>query len=136
MKAHAHSVRTGKPLPVSSEHCDTVMFTHPKHNHEFRFWHDTLHIRTGLTFQEDDEHELSLHHLKRAAKAGLDTTSLAYQMLATDLIGQNMLIAFSKDFAIHQEQFVRTCLFDGIHVGVVKEGKRIKALKATRDLSA
>ncbi|MCW2785007.1 MAG: hypothetical protein JWP74_1524 [Marmoricola sp.] len=126
-EAHRVSARTGIALPVSSLHCDTAIFTHPEINHAFRFWHDTLHIATGLTFQHPHELELSLHHLKIAADTGLDQSSMAYQLLRIDLIGQNYLVAVADRFALDQELFVRTCLTEGLEAGLIIETTRSPA---------
>lgn len=124
VRAHQVSRMTGQPLPVSSLFCDTVMFTHPSINHAFRYWHDSLHIDTGLTFMLPDELELSLHHLALSERGGLHKHSLEYALLRIDMVGQNYLLGVAKRFAIDQGQFVRDCLRYGIDEGVLREARR------------
>jgi len=69
--AYGASERTRSPLPVSSLYCDTVIYPRLQDNYKLRFWHDTLHAQTGLSFSAADELELGLHHTRIAEREGI-----------------------------------------------------------------
>lgn len=121
--AHKRSVQTGEALPVSSLYCDNVIYQGNSVNYAMRFWHDTLHITTGLTFALDDELELGLHHLTIAERAGIKKGSMEWQMLRIDMLGQNYLLGIAKRFPIEQDQFVKGCLLYGLDEGVLREAR-------------
>lgn len=123
----AESIDTGKPMPVYSLYCDLSVFKDAETNMALRFWHDSLHIETGLTFSLPDEHELALEHLRIMEKEGLKKHSLEWQMLRIDLLGQNYLRAICKKFPDNQERFVRRCLEIGFDEGVLEEARMLSA---------
>ena len=51
---HKVSDLTGLPLRVSSDHCETSIFT-PEDNWRYRFWHDCTHVASGQNFVEPDD---------------------------------------------------------------------------------
>lgn len=122
--AYRRSVETGEPMPVSSLYCDRVIYQKPSQNYAMRFWHDTLHMTTGLTFALDDELELGLHHLAIAEKQGIKRYSTEWRMLRVDLLGQNYLLGIAKRFPIDQAEFVRGCLLHGLDEGVLIEARK------------
>lgn len=122
--AHRFSERTGTPMPVSSLYCDNVIYTEPSINYAMRFWHDTLHIGTDLTFSLDDELELGLHHLGIAERHGIRKHSTEWEMLRVDLLGQNYLLGIAKRFPLDQADFVRGCLLYGLDEGVLREARK------------
>lgn len=123
----AESIDTGKPMPVYSLYCDLSVFKDAETNMALRFWHDSLHIETGLTFSLPDEHELALEHLRIMETEGLKKHSLEWQMLRIDLLGQNYLRAICKKFPDNQERFVRRCLEIGFDEGVLEEARMLNA---------
>lgn len=124
---YANSEATGAPLPVYSEYCDLSIFKSAESNMALRFWHDSLHIKTGLNFSLADEHELALEHLKIMEREGIKPHSLEWEMLRIDLLGQNILRAYCKKFPDSQEAFVRRCLEKGFDEGVLEEVRLLNA---------
>lgn len=122
--AYKRSIETGEPMPVSSLFCDRVIYQSPSQNYAMRFWHDTLHMSTGMTFALDDELELGLHHLAIAERNGIKRYSTEWRMLRVDLLGQNYLLGIAKRFPIDQAEFVRGCLLHGLDEGVLIEARR------------
>lgn len=123
--AFAHSTKTGEPLPVSSEYCDDTVFMEPSDNVAFRFWHDVSHCRLGLSFALPDEWELTLWHLDQLLAAGYAPSSLEYQLLRLDLLGQVILLGIAGRFPFNQGEFTRTCHELGLDIGVLTELRRI-----------
>lgn len=119
--AFTESRRTGKPMPISSRYCESVIYHAPETNHAVRFWHDTLHVQTGLTFNVDDELELGLLHLRIAEANGIKKNFLAWRILRIDMLGQNYLIAVAKRFPVNQADFVRRCIVHGLDEGLLQE---------------
>lgn len=122
--AYRLSRKTGAALPVSSLYCDTVLYKNPADNYAMRFWHDTLHMKTGLTFDLDDELELGLRHLALAEQNGVTRYSLEWRMLRIDILGQNYLLGIAKRFPLNQAEFVRGCLLHGLDEGVLIEARK------------
>jgi hypothetical protein len=123
-KAYKLSRQTGQPLPVSSLYCDSVIYQKVEINYAMRFWHDTLHVETGLTFSLDDELELGLHHLKVAENNGIVKDSLEWRILRVDILGQNYLLGIAKRFPLDQATFVHGCINHGLDAGVLLEARR------------
>lgn len=123
-RAHQLSEQFKRPLPVSSLYCDNVIYTEPSINYAMRFWHDTLHIGTGLTFNLSDELELGLHHLAIAERNGIKRYSDEWRMLRVDLLGQNYLLGIAKRFPLNQAEFVKGCLLNGLDEGVLQEARK------------
>jgi hypothetical protein len=119
--AFRHSLRTGAPLPISSENSDDVIYTPPSVNGALRFWHDVNHIRRGLTFDLVDELELSLWHLGELEAAGHDRGSLVWRLLHADLTGQAYVQAFARRFPFDQRHFVVGCVTAGFDHGLLHE---------------
>lgn len=108
-------------LPVSSLHCDTVVFPNQRTNYAMRYWHDTLHVRLDLSFALSNELELGLHHLSIAERDGIRKHSLEWEMLRVDLLGQNYLLGIAGRFPKDQRQFVIGCLQHGLDEGIMAE---------------
>ena len=125
--AFSDSQRSAKPMPVSSLYCDNVIYQKPETNFALRFWHDTLHVQTGLTFALDDELELGLRHLKIAEANGINKHSLAWRILRIDMLGQNYLLGIAKRFPLDQARFVHGCLERGLDEGVLQEVRLVAA---------
>jgi hypothetical protein len=126
-KVFAESVETGTAMPVYSLYCDLSIFKDAATNMALRFWHDSLHIETGLSFSLPDEHELALEHLNIMEREGIKKHSLEWEMLRIDLLGQNYLRAMCKKFPDNQERFVRRCLEIGFDEGVLEEVRLLTA---------
>ncbi|MDI3211750.1 hypothetical protein [Arthrobacter sp. AL12] len=127
MTVFADSVQTRSALPVYSLYCDLSIFKNAETNMALRFWHDSLHIQTGLTFSLPDEHELALEHLRIMEVEGIKKHSMEWEMLRIDLLGQNYLRAMCKKFPDNQERFVRRCLEIGFDEGVLEEVRLLNA---------
>lgn len=125
--AFTNSQATSAPLPVYSEYCDLSIFKDASTNMALRFWHDGLHIETGLSFSLADEHELALEHLIIMEREGIKKKSMEWEMLRIDLLGQNYLRALCKKFPDNQEAFVRRCLEKGFDEGVLEEVRLLNA---------
>lgn len=119
--AYEASRQTRSPLPVSSLYCDSLIYARRQDNYKLRFWHDTLHVQTGLSFSAADELELGLHHIHIAEQEGVVKGSLAWRLLRVDLVGQNYLVAVSGLFPIDQRTFVQRCIRYGLDEGIAME---------------
>lgn len=119
--AFQNSVKTGAPLPISSENSDDVIYTPPSVNGALRFWHDINHVRRGLTFGLVDELELSLWHPGELEAAGHDRGSLVWRLLHADLTGQAYVQAFAARFPFDQRRFVTGCVTAGFDHGLLNE---------------
>jgi len=115
---------SGEPLPVSDEHCDSVIFTGPRVNFALRYWHDVNHVRRNLTFDLTDELELSLWHLSVLEASGFGRGTLVWQLLHVDLVGQVYVMALSRRFPLDQARFAGDCIHDGFDQGVLAEIRR------------
>ena len=119
--AYEVSKQTHAPLPVSSLYCDTVIYPQRQDNYKLRFWHDTLHVQTGLSFDVADELELGLHHTRIAEREGIRKGSLPWRLLRIDLLGQNYLMAVSKRFPADQRKFTERCIQYGLDEAIEME---------------
>ena len=119
--AYELSKQTRSPLPVSSLYCDTVIYPRRQDNYKLRFWHDALHVQTGLSFDVADELELGLHHTRIAEREGLRKRSLPWRLLRVDLLGQNYLMAVAKRFPIDQRKFTERCIQFGLDEAIEME---------------
>lgn len=88
LTAFRESSTTGNALAISNQHCDQTVYSSEAENVHMRFWHDTAHVRSGLTFSASDELLLAQHHLEQAEVAGFTKDSLEYQLLHADTVGQ------------------------------------------------
>jgi hypothetical protein len=125
--AHERSRTYGVPLPISNSFCDNSVYGSVENNIALRYWHDTCHIRTGLTFALPDELALGLYHLWQVEDAGFKRESLEWRIIQMDLVGQNHFIGITGHFPMNQERFVRTAIFDGLDEAILAE------LSAMRD---
>jgi hypothetical protein len=119
--AYEASERTGSLLPVSSLYCDTVMYPRRTDNYKLRFWHDTLHVQTGLSFTAADELELGVHHTRIAEREGIAKGSLPWCLLRIDLLGQNYLMAVANRFPANQRTFGERCIRYGLDEAILME---------------
>lgn len=122
--AYERSVATGEPLPISNEHSTDVIFISPEVNVAHRFVHDVHHCRLGLDFGLVDELELAIWHLDRLEDAGIDPSSLEWQLLHADLIGQIQINAFARRFPSDQRKFGLDCILLGFERGILSELRR------------
>jgi hypothetical protein len=118
------SMQTGKPLPISSENNDSIIYLTAEANLAYRFWHDVNHVRLNLTFGVVDELELALWHLAVLEAAGFTKETLSWQMLHADLVGQVQLMALTRRFPLDQARFVNSCLVSGVDVALLEEARR------------
>lgn len=120
-EAYTHSLKTGAPLPISSENSDDVIYKPASVNGALRFWHDVNHVRRQLDFGIVDELELSLWHLGELEKTGHTRGSLVWRMLHADLTGQAYVQAFAHRFPFDQRRFVTGCVTAGFDQGLLAE---------------
>lgn len=125
--AYAESEDNGTPLLISNLFCDTSIFFTPEDNVRFRFWHDTSHIKLGVSFRLEDELELGMWHLEQLQRAGFPVDSLPWKVFHADIIGQIQLMALIGRFPIHQRRFVEDCIEHGFEGGLMEEIRRIPA---------
>lgn len=123
--AFLRSVRTGEPLPISNEFCDSSIYAEPDDNVRFRFWHDVSHVRLGLSFALGDELELALWHLSELEAAGHARGSDVFELLEADLVGQVLLFALARRFPIDQRTFVSQAQREGLMQGLLTELRRL-----------
>ena len=121
---YRRSQMTGESLLVSDEHSDSVVFTDSAVNYAMRFWHDVNHVRRRLSFQLVDELELALWHLSVAADAGFPESSLEWQLLHADLVGQIYVMSLNRRFPLDQLRFAEGCIVGGFDHGVLVESRR------------
>ena len=119
------SLQTGAPLPISNQFCDSSIFPDPSDNVAFRFWHDVSHVRLGLSFDLEDELELALWHLSELEVSGHPKGGDVYRLFESDLIGQVLLFALIRRFAINQQAFSNTIRAEGLLPGVLAEIRRL-----------
>jgi len=112
---------SGEPLTVSSLFCDSTVYTDPKTNMAFRFWHDVSHVRLGLSFDLVDELELALWHLSELTARGFGPESVVWNLLHADIVGQIYVMAMVHRFPVEQGSFVIDCLQRGFNSGVLTE---------------
>lgn len=124
LAAYERSIRTGESMPVSDQFCDSTVYTDPKVNMAFRFWHDVSHVRRGLSFELVDELELAEWHLSELERAGQSAWSLPYRLLRADLVGQVYVMALVHRFPIDQHMFVIDCIEHGLDAGILRECRR------------
>lgn len=121
LAAYDRSRSTGEALPVSDLFCDDTVYLDPKTNMAFRFWHDTSHVRLGLSFDLVDELELASWHLAELERYGQPKGSVAWQLLHADVVGQIYVMALIGRFPLNQGAFVRDCVVRGFDTGVLAE---------------
>lgn len=121
VSAYLNSSSAGRPLPVSSENCEDIVYPDAEDNIAFRFWHDMHHVKLGLNFTPPHELALGQWHLDELPKYGIMPESMAFNMFKFDVLGQNYLIAMAGRFPHHQHRFVRRCLEVGLHRGLLEE---------------
>jgi len=123
--AYTESTESGTPLLISNLFCDDSIYLTPEDNIRFRFWHDTSHIKLGVSFALEDEMELALWHLDQLERAGYPPTSLPWKVFHADLVGQIQLMALIGRFPINQRRFVTECMEYGFDTGLLEEIRRI-----------
>jgi hypothetical protein len=127
LQAFRRSQQTGQPLPVSSQHNESVIYVSLHVNSAMRFYHDVRHVQTGLTFDLVDELELAQVQLGELAAAGYPPSSLVWQLLHADLAGQAYLLAVSGQFPVDQRGFALDCVRQGLDRAVITTARRQRA---------
>ena len=120
-RAVERSLHTGQPLPVSSEHCESVIYSQPLVNVALRYWHDVSHVLRGLDFTPPQELRLAELHLGVLAGAGYGPETVVWRLLHADLVGQVYLSAVGGRFPLDQALFVRRALDEGLEAAVLAE---------------
>lgn len=120
-RAFADSLETGEPIPISSEHSESVVYADAEVNFAMRFWHDVQHVRLGLTFDLVDELELALWHLGVLEREGFGPDSVAWQLLHADLVGSVYVMSLSRRFPLDQLRFAESCVSSDFDHGVLDE---------------
>lgn len=106
MQAWAQSKRDGTAFPVWSGASDSTIYTNRGGNYAFRFWHDSLHARLGLSTPRADEVKIGEMHVDAvAAEFGED--SLEAILMHWDTVGQSNYCDMYGEFPSDQLMFVR-----------------------------
>jgi hypothetical protein len=121
LRAHARSLLTGEPLPVSDEHMERTIYVDGRGNLAFRFWHDITHLRLGHGFDLDGEIEVSRAHLDVMAAAGFPPGSLEFELLHADTLGQTLCGAATGRFPTDQICFARLSLTSTLALAIRTE---------------
>lgn len=129
--AYEHSAGTGEALPVSDLFCESTIYTDPKTNMAFRFWHDVSHVRQGLSFGLVDELELAIWHLHQLEQHGHGPGTVTWDLLRADLIGQIYVMGLVQRFPLVQDRFVLDCVRRGLDAGVLAECRLIVPVAGT-----
>lgn len=122
-REHRCSELSGLPLRVSARFCDRTIYNSPGGNQAMRFWHDTAHVRLGLTFTPDDEMELGCHHLEVLRAQGFAADSIEHHLLHADTIGQTLCKVTIGQFPIDQRRFAESATRLGV-AGAIEDVAR------------
>lgn len=125
LATYMECIRTGKPFPVSSAHCERTIYRAPAGNLRFRFVHDLGHVEKGLSFSLEDEIELGAYHLETLRADGYDAKSLEHRLLHADTIGQTYCQALIGRFPYDQLGFALDALNYGVDTAVERESQRL-----------
>jgi hypothetical protein len=132
-REHRSSELTGLPLRVSTRFCDRTIYTSPDGNRAMRFWHDTSHVRLGLTFTPDDEMELGCYHLEVLRAHGFAADSLEHRLLHADTIGQTLCNVTIGRFPIDQWRFAEIATRLGVASAIEDvAGRELTCARSTR----
>lgn len=99
-----------EPLPVWNGASETSIYSSPEVNFAYRAWHDWTHLQLQADIDQAGEYQVSLHHLRDAAHAGVPADELA--ALWADSHGQNEYYARHGDFVVDQRAFVLAYIED------------------------
>lgn len=118
------SLRTGQPLPVSNEACESVILTRPEANVAYRFWHDVTHLERGRNFTNPHELDMANFHLREAERHGLERGSLPWRLLHADAVGNVLHWAVLRRYVANQLVFILNAVQYGIEVALLAEMSR------------
>ncbi len=122
--AYDECLRSGEPLPVSSDNSSSVIVTSTEANYAWRFVHDVAHVEQSLSFSHADEWELALWHLDQLTRDGYGPDSLEHVLLKADTLGQVVVSAVSRRFPADQALFDLDCQHYGFEHGILREIRR------------
>ena len=120
---HKVSGLTGLPLRVSSDHCETSIFT-PEDNWRYRFWHDGTHVATGGNFSRAGEAVVAQEQLRQLEQAGTTPDSLVWRLLFCETFGQAECVHRLGSYPVDQCQFTKDYLAFGLLAAIELEGRR------------
>lgn len=112
-----------EPLPVSSLNLDDCFFR-PEVIHAQRFYHDAFHMIHQLSFDLSDEVELAFVHMEELAAHGIARSTMAYQILFADFVGQAVYMMHVKRFVSNQTLFIVDCVSQGMERAIFHEANR------------
>lgn len=113
-RAFISSQVSGRPLPVSDQHAETVVYDTTDQNLAFRFWHDATHVLLGCAFDLDSELTVAVAHLDVLRAYGFGPASMEHALSHADTVGQTICVATAGAFPEDQACFVRTSLDRGL----------------------
>lgn len=122
-RAALASARTGKPLPVSDEHSDKIIYISVEINYAFRYWHDLTHVLMDKGFDLDGEIAVSKAHLKVLKSYGMGPGTPEYELLRADTLGQTLCGETTGAFPIDQPCFARRAVIVGLGKAIRAERK-------------
>lgn len=122
--AYAASVTTKQPLPVLSEHAEGTVFGARSTNIAYRFVHDCLHVKHGLSFSSQDEFVLACHLMDLSEDYGIRRGTVAWHLFKSDAVGQALQYALTKKFVEDQLRFGLDTVNHGLHRALLAEVER------------
>ena len=111
-------------LPVFQGGSDHSIYGSPMANHIFRAWHDTVHLKEGLSFSLDDEIKVSDIHCATLRYLGAPYNVV--KALEADVKGQILYFHETGCYVQNQKLFVMDCLKYSIETVIyfVNQGTR------------
>lgn len=125
LDAFCKSTLSHRPLPVSSLHCEGTIYDEPEDNIRFRFWHDTEHVRMGLSFNPADELVVAHQHLSDARDYGMSPSGLAYRLLQADTVANIEASVALGRFPSSGLAFALDCLNEGPEEAIRAQGEHL-----------
>lgn len=123
-EAWQHSLSTGEALPVFDGANSSTIFTTPKANLAYRFWHDVTHLKRNRNFTNPHELDMASYHLLQAEKHGLERGSLPWRLLHADAVGQVLHWSVINEFVINQRVFILNYVQFGVEAALLAEMAR------------
>ena len=120
-RAYVRSRALDRPLPISSEHCDTSTYIDPHANIAFRYWHDMTHVILDARFDLDGELTVGTAHLDVLRAYGLGVGSIEWELFYADTLGQLLCAAATGQFPLDQLCFARNVIDVGLTEAIRKE---------------
>lgn len=93
---------------------DLTIYTSAEANYAFRFWHDMIHLTTGLEMNVHDEVRVGM---MQAERVGLHFGhgSIEYKLMVADTCGQSVYHAMHGAFPFNQREWVYATVLNQHH---------------------